>query len=65
MTDEPYVGWSTGYLANVPIVDGHHWVAVSTAYDGAKCKDCGLVASNHEIAAGGSIARRLPECRKP
>lgn len=59
---DAYEGWSTGYNGNFPVVDGHHWTNIGSDYDGAKCKDCGLVASNNEIACGGSIRRQLPEC---
>jgi len=47
-----YHGWSTGWLANYRIFDGHHWVERGDHWDGAICRDCGTARTNAQIARG-------------
>jgi hypothetical protein len=58
------------YSAQFPIRDGHDWGRNPTRardWDGAKCKDCGLVATNMQIALSRAGLRHeviLPACTK-
>ena len=62
-----YNGWC---VTGTGINDGHDWGEIPDKpyWDGAQCKDCGVVASNAEIASGVRSADRsvrVPACTVP